>query len=679
MWLFSQFLAINRLLEQEYNNLSLWYCVSFISGIVTYFTLDNELSWLFIAFSAFLIILPLIILRRNIFWRFLLSALIAFWGGLLIGKYRTYSNNPHNFLQTAECVVSPMQGVIKSIKPTNHGIQIILHQVIIYKLLQQLPKVRITMPRKYANEIEMNQLVEIRAKICKPQNSLVPGGYDFSFYAYFNQLWGTGYALAPPLIISENSTLTNSFIDKIRKNIYHRLIHTLGSINGNFAAAILLGETKALNKDIMQIMRQGGISHILCVSGLHLSLVATILFITTRFLLNCSNYLAYNYNIKAIAAICSLIGSYGYLELTSMQIAATRAFIMTAIFIYAIMKERSIYPLRSLATAAFLILSINPEFVFHPSFQLSFIAVLSLTSGYEFYLKNQWILGESKGIFSQIKFYYLSNIYSSLLAGVVTAPVVINQFYTFPTYSILLNLIAVPIMSFCLMPLAIMALFLMLFGQEAYCLKLMGFFINVIIKSVKFTSLLPSPTWYFGYISKVSLIVFLLGFFWLCLWQTKWRFLGVIIILFSAILMFYSPLPNFIIDINNHTIGVKNINSELEIYVYSPDLQNGDIKQPKSNKNKSNNFKHLYWAHWFGQKEAKIFYQNQNIFISQGNKLTIKSYQTNNRSLENIYINLKNNKRLTLSIDELKQGVTMIFCSPTECSIVTNRSRFIVN
>ncbi|MCX4079193.1 hypothetical protein N7280_00725 [Rickettsia rhipicephali] len=61
-----------------------------------------------------------------------------------------------------------------------------------------------------------------------------------------------------------------------------------------------------------------------------------IIFLTTRFLLNLSNYLAYNFNIKLISAYCSLIGSFGYLELSGMQIAATRAFITAAIFIYGI-------------------------------------------------------------------------------------------------------------------------------------------------------------------------------------------------------------------------------------------------------------------------------------------------------------------------------------------------------
>ncbi len=59
MCLLRLFLSINLILEQEYHNLSLWYCVSFIAGIVTYFTLVNEPSCLLIV-SMPIIALPLI-------------------------------------------------------------------------------------------------------------------------------------------------------------------------------------------------------------------------------------------------------------------------------------------------------------------------------------------------------------------------------------------------------------------------------------------------------------------------------------------------------------------------------------------------------------------------------------------------------------------------------------------
>jgi len=118
--------------------------------------------------------------------------------------------------------------------------------------------------------------------------------------------------------------------------------------------------------------------------------------------------MAFNYNIKRIAALISLFGSYCYLEVSNMQIAATRAFIMTTIFIYSVILDRSAYLLRSIAIAGFIILVFNPEYIFHPSFQLSFVAVLSLIAGYEFYLKHQFLLGDNRGIFGSIKFYVVS-------------------------------------------------------------------------------------------------------------------------------------------------------------------------------------------------------------------------------------------------------------------------------
>lgn len=110
--------------------------------------------------------------------------------------------------------------------------------------------------------------------------------------------------------------------------------------------------------------------------------------------------------------------------------------------------ERSSYPLRSVMIAGGCILLFSPEYVLHPSFQLSFSALLCLISGYELYLRNQKLIGRSKGIFASIKLYVFSNLYSSFLGSIVTAPFVIYHFYKFATYSLLMNLLAVPLMSF---------------------------------------------------------------------------------------------------------------------------------------------------------------------------------------------------------------------------------------
>jgi competence protein ComEC len=644
--------VLRSILEQEYYNLSLWYFVSYLCGITTYFSLSFEPLFLSI-FIIFVLSLLLIFCERNIFWRFAGRLIIFFTFGMMVGKYRI--DNLHSVI-IEKPIISQIQGQIESIKPTNYGAQLVLKQVTIHKLKKILTKVRISLPKKYVQEININDEISMVASLYKPQPSILPGGYDFSFYAHLAEIGATGYAMSPPRIIAYNNFSTNSFTYKIKQNIYHRLLNSLGPLKGNFAAAILLGESKAIDRKLMKEMRLGGISHILCVSGLHLSLVAMLIFIASRFLLNLSNYIAYNYDIKFIAAICSFIGSYCYLELSGVQIAATRAFIMTTIFIYAIMSGRSTHSLRSLAIAAFLILLISPEYIFHPSFQLSFIAVLSLNAGYEFYIKNQWVLGESKGIFSSIKFYFASNIYSSFLASIITAPVVINQFYTFPTYSIPMNLVAVPIMSFFIMPLAILSLFLMIFGIEQWCLAIIGFFINIIIESVQFANKLPFSVWYFGYITKESLMIFLFGFFWICLWETKWRLIGILIMLVSFVLMLNAPKPNFIFDIQLNAVGVKNYKNDLEIFA-----------------NKMPEFKRLYWANWFGQKDATVRPLTADIVSSDNNTLVLNYGLPCVNS--DVYINLSyQNKcfgnKLTIDKEFFEtSNVILVFCNKNQCRV----------
>ncbi len=292
-----------------------------------------------------------------------------------------------------------------------------------------------------------------------------------------------------------------------------------------------------------------------------------------------------------MAAFISILGSFLYLQISGNNIAATRAFIMTSIFIIAIMLGRSPYPLRSVMLAAFLILCFLPEYVLHPSFQLSFAAVLCLISGYEFYLRHKSLLGDSKGIFATIKFYIFANIYSSFLASFVTAPFVIYHFYKFANYSVIMNLLAVPLMSFFMMPLALLSILLMPFGIDFWVLKSLGFFISIVTNFAEYIVNQPYSVWYIGHIPAISLVIFSFGFFWICLWQTRWRLIGLLIMLLGIFWMFNSKSPDFIYDHNIKALAINDKDEGLKIY--------SNDKLPK--------FTSDYWTSWFGYKEAKIF------------------------------------------------------------------------
>lgn len=661
---------INNLLD-EYHHLNLWYFVSFIFGIVIYLSLDYEPSVRYISLVFISSIATLYFRKYGVIGAFFSGIIIFFVLGIVVAKYRTLSIDSKSIDHSFSAKI---EGKISLIKPVTNGDQITLSDVFLYdKKKEKHPfksSVRLNVGDEYLNDFMVGDKISLFAFLTPPHPSLLPGGYNFELYNFFSSIGAIGYAMTKPEIIykKEISSL-DSYIHKIRRIIYARLINSLGSDNGNFAAAILLGEGKALDKNIMQNMRYAGISHILCVSGLHLSLVAMLFYISSRFLLNSSDFIAFRCNVKVIASFISLIGSFLYLMLSGMQIAATRAFIMTAVFILSIIIGRTPYPLRSIAIASIIILVINPEYIMHPSFQLSFIAVLSLISGFEFYMKHKWMLGYSNGILAQIKIYLFANIYSSLLAGFATMPIVVYHFYIASNYGALSNLLAVPVMSFLMMPLAILSVILMPFNLDYYVLKILGYFISIIIKSADFIASLPGSIWYFGYISHISIVIYMFGFFWLILWQKAWRHLGWIMIAISIISMFLSKKPDIIFDPYHNNLGIQNKDGKLEIHSNN---MSGFIKK--------------YWSNWFGQKEIiihkyDITETNKQIITNNGSKINIcfKSLDCD----ADIIINPKNNQKcdakFSITRSDLRNnGTILLFCSKNnECIISShNASRF---
>ena len=81
-----------------------------------------------------------------------------------------------------------------------------------------------------------------------------------------------------------------------------------------------------------------------------------------------------------------------------------------------------------------------------------------------------------------------------------------------------MNLLAVPLMSFFMMPLAIVSLILMPLGVSELSLKLLGFFVRIITDSTQVIVDLPISTINTGYITDSSMFIFTFGFFWICLW-----------------------------------------------------------------------------------------------------------------------------------------------------------------
>lgn len=645
-----------KIFDAEYTSLSLWNFAFFIFGIIWYFALENEPSFYYIISLSMASLLTLYLRKYGTLGILLSGIIISFAFGVMVAKIR---NSQIHTIELEEELISNVKGRVSKLKHTPRGLQVTLENIQFNKLLMQdedPQKVRISIGLDNAKNILMGDTISILAALSPPSRSILPGGYDFGLYTYFSGIGATGFALGKITNYSNNDHNASSYLHKIRKTIYYRLTDIMGKDNGNFAAALFLGEAGGLGRIIMQNMRYAGLSHVLCVSGLHLSLVAGIFFITSRVLLNLSNFIAWNFNIKIISALISLLGSGIYLMLSGTQIAATRAYIMTSIFMVSIIVSRVPYPLRSLGIAAVFMLSLNPEYILHPSFQLSFAAVLALIGGYEFYIRNRWILGESGGLISTIKIGIFSNIYSSLLASLATTPIVIYHFYTVPNYSVLANLLVVPLVSLIIMPLGVLAMLLMPLGMDYYIWILISQIIHFITQVADWVTHLPGAIWYFGYITPEALCIYLFGLFWVMLWNTKLRFYGLVIIVFSMYMMVSSPKPDVIFDAKAKILGVKNKDEQLEITAFH-----------------LSDFTKTYWSNWFGSKDSA--YKKENIEKTNYHLLT-DSGKVINILYQPGYSYPKGDLDI-IPLEYINKGAILIFCDNIKCNIrLDDRKRF---
>ncbi|MGE4611670.1 MAG: ComEC/Rec2 family competence protein [Paracoccaceae bacterium] len=88
---------------------------------------------------------------------------------------------------------------------------------------------------------------------------------------------------------------------------------------------------------------------------------------------------------KKIAASVAIGAGAGYLLILGASVATQKAFIMTAVVLFAVILDRPAFTLRAVALAAFLVLLIKPYSVLEAGFQMSFAATTALISAHEFF------------------------------------------------------------------------------------------------------------------------------------------------------------------------------------------------------------------------------------------------------------------------------------------------------
>jgi competence protein ComEC len=552
-----KFAKLSELLAQELDNFFLWIPVLIAFGVVIFFAFPIDPNP-YICLAAFGITSVIsLLVRKSPLWHFLSIVLLIFLTGFTTAAIRS------------ELVKAPVlerqidrawiMGNVTEINNTEGGLKIILEELYISGYSDKLPhKIRLTIKRTI-EKIEIGDRIGLFASLMPPPPPSLPKGFDYQQYAYFKQIGAIGYAISKVRILEKAAHLSGlqQYFSLLRQKVEARVFASMPASEAAIAVGILVGDSSAINAEEYEAIRKSGLAHIIAISGMHIVVVVGLIFITVRFLLSRLSYLPLRLDIKKVAAVIAIIGSLFYLLIAGSPLSAQRAFIMSTIVLAAIILDRKANPMRSVAIAATIILILTPEAILSASMQMSFAASIALVASFNlssifFKIKNR------KGIITKTASYFATVTISTLVAGIATSPFIIYHFNQFSTYSVLSNLIAIPLADFIIMPAGIIAMLLMPLSLEDFALYPMQWGITAMLQVAQTVAALPNASFYVPSISDTGLVFITLGGLIICLFITQLKFLGLIPICIGLLGILDYAKPDIIISNNGKLFAVRD-------------------------------------------------------------------------------------------------------------------------
>ncbi|MCL6708729.1 ComEC family competence protein [Pseudomonas sp. R2.Fl] len=387
----------------------------------------------------------------------------------------------------------------------------------------------------------IGETVAGRARLSPPSGPALPGTFDFAFGSYFRGIGAVGYFVGAPERVASGDVATEGWrlvasrwLRALRTGATDRIRDVIGGDAGAFAAAVITGERRGMSEEAVEALRISGLAHIISISGLHMALAAGLFFVGMRVMLSLSVGLNHAVPVKKVAAFGALLAATAYLMISGGQVSAVRAYVMMAVMLVAVLLDRPAISLRNLAIAALAIVVIEPSEVVGPSFQMSFAATAALIAGYAAWRDNRPDDGFLPEDLLPKPARYLLALFggillSSLIGGLSTAAFAIDYFHRFGVYSMPANLAAMPVVSFIVMPMALIAMILMPFGLDYLPLVVLGFGLDIVIALAREVAswggdggIERLPDWF--------LPCFVAGFVLLTLLRTRLRHAGTAII-----------------------------------------------------------------------------------------------------------------------------------------------------
>ena len=306
----------------------------------------------------------------------------------------------------------------------------------------------------------------------KPDGVINPNGFDYATYLKRQGISATAY-ITNDRWLKTGSNEGFSILNLAEKS-QHKLLeiyHRFGISGDEFAvlAALTLGSKDALHPELRQNYTTSGGMHILAVSGLHVGVIYLVLNFLLQFFDRKQKY-------KFLKALTIVFLLWMYAFITGLPPSVIRSTLMFSLVALGTGLERKSQIFNTISMAAFIMLIINPNFLFDVGFQLSFSAVASIVYFQPKIAK--WFVFKNKALRWA---WDLTAV--SLAAQIGTAPFSIYYFHQFPNYFLITNFIAIPFATFIIYT----AVALFILSPVPYLSSIVAYLLNKMLQILNFS------------------------------------------------------------------------------------------------------------------------------------------------------------------------------------------------
>ncbi|MDP2602918.1 MAG: DNA internalization-related competence protein ComEC/Rec2 [Deltaproteobacteria bacterium] len=302
-----------------------------------------------------------------------------------------------------------------------------------------------------------------------PRDSGNPGGFNYAAYLADREIYATGFLDndSEVELVARQPDWFGNVVESLRREIRRFIGHNFSHDSGALMKALVVGDMGEIPKQARDDFTAAGVNHVLSISGLHVGMLGLVVFALVRYGLGFSSFLLLRCNLLKVATFCSFIAVVFYTSLAGAMVPTVRSAIMIGVYELAVLLDREEEVLTSLTFAALLIGLYWPGVITDISFQLSFLAVLSIAWG----MRNasEWLparrrdeLPQERSRGKALLRLAWPHLAVPLFATLGTGPLIAHYFGHLSLAGFLSNPLIVPLVGFVVVPLGLLIGFLSL-------------------------------------------------------------------------------------------------------------------------------------------------------------------------------------------------------------------------